>query len=201
MTNFYRYLFTRSEMRGILILSSGVIIIRLLAYTISPLVSPIEDSLYAGVFYDSVEQSKRKPKTIDINSADSLSLLELNGIGPVFAKRILQYRKMLGGYAYERQLLEVYGMDTARLSGFLDQIKIDTMVLKKLDLNNATFKELLSHPYLDYDQVKAIARYRDKKGVITSTGELWAAGVLADSLWVGLQHYLVVQKDSKNIEK
>jgi len=201
MTNFYRYLFTRSEMRGILILSLGVIMIRLLAYSISPLVGNSEQSILAGVVLDSIEQLRQNPKTIEINSADSVSLLDLNGIGPVFAKRILKYRQMLGGFAYKRQLLEVYGMDTIRLSGFLGQIRIDTMGLKKIDLNKATFKELLAHPYLDYDQVKAIARYRDKKGVINSPGELWAAGILADSLWSGLKYYLVAPKDSNNNEK
>jgi DNA uptake protein ComE-like DNA-binding protein len=201
MANFYRYLFTRSEMRGILILSLGVILIRLLAYSISPLMVSYESSQLPGVDIDSIQQLKQKPKTIEINSADSVALLELNGIGPVFAKRILKYRQMLGGFAFKRQLLEVYGMDTIRLSGFLGQIRLDTMSLKKIDLNKATFKELLAHPYLDYDQVKAIARYRDRKGIISSPGELWAAGILPDSLWVGLKHYLAAPKDSNNNEK
>jgi hypothetical protein len=48
--------------------------------------------------------------------------------------------------------------------------------------------------------VKAIARYRDKKR-ITNPGELWAAGVLPDSIWKGLSHYLIALPDSSTKEQ
>ncbi|MFA5814343.1 MAG: helix-hairpin-helix domain-containing protein [Bacteroidales bacterium] len=200
MTKFYRYLFTRSELRGVLILSFGVILIRVLAYSISPMVSDSFGDTLAIAVVDSTGQARKKPKIIEINSADSLALLDLPGIGPVFAKRIIKYRQMLGGFAYPEQLKEVYGMDSARLSGFIKQIRIDTSGIRKMDINKATFKELLAHPYLEYEQVKAIARFRDKKGLLGSPGELWAAGVLADSLWSCLSHYLIVVTDSALIE-
>jgi competence protein ComEA len=196
MTKFYRYLFTRSELRGVLILSSGVILIRILVYAASPaIVDSAVDSVAADTAYQTV-QARRKPKIIEINSADSLALDDLPGIGPAFARRIIKYREMLGGYAYPEQLKEVYGMDSARLAGFIKQIRIDTTGIRKMDINKASFKELLAHPYLEYEQVKAIARFRDKKGLLTSPGELWAAGVLADSLRKGLSHYLIVASDS-----
>lgn len=201
MTKFYRYLFTRSELRGVLILSFGVILIRVLAYAISPMVNDYSADAAILARTDSTEQARRKPKIIEINSADSLTLLDLPGIGPVFAKRIIKYRQMLGGFVYPEQLQEVYGMDSARLSGFINQIRIDTSEIRKMDINKATFKELLAHPYLEYEQVKAIARFRDKKGLLVSPGELWAAGVLADSLWNGLSHYLIAVTDSAQKEK
>ena len=196
MTKFYRYLFTRSELRGILVLSAGVILIRVLAYSISPMLSDSQGDTSAVAAGDSAGQARRKPKIIELNTADSLALLDLPGIGPVFARRIIKYRQMLGGFAYPGQLKEVYGMDSARLTGFIKLIRIDTSQVRKIDINKATFKELLAHPYLEYDQVKAIARFRDKKGLLKSPGELWAAGVLADSLWNCLSHYLIVVSDS-----
>ncbi len=196
MTSFYRYLFTRSELRGILILSFGVILIRVLAYSISPADLDLTGDTAAIAKADTAGQSRMKPRVIELNSADSIALLDLPGIGPVFAKRIIKYRDMLGGFALAGQLKEVFGMDSARLSGFIRQIRIDTSRLRKLDINKATFKELLAHPYLEYEQVKAIARFRDKKGRLESPGELWAAGVLADSLWSGLSHYLIALPDS-----
>jgi DNA uptake protein ComE-like DNA-binding protein len=196
MTKFYRYLFTRSELRGVLFLSLGIIIIRVLAYSISPIVSGSGGDTLAFSRSDSVPQARKKPKIIELNSADSNLLDELPGIGPSFARRIIKYREMLGGYMNAGQLKEVYGMDSARLSGFIRQIRLDTTALRKLDINRATFKELLAHPYLEYEQVKAIAKYRDKKGFIGSPGELWAAGVLADSLLTCLLPYLKVVRDS-----
>ncbi len=196
MTKFYRYLFTRSELRGVIILSFGVILIRVVAYAIDPAEGDYSNNQPALAGGDSIAQVRKKPKLIEINSADSIALDELPGIGLVFARRIIKYREMLGGYAYPGQLKEVYGMDSARLTGFIKLIRVDTSSLRKLDLNKATFKELLAHPYLEYDQVKAIVKFRDKKGLIGSPGELWAAGVLADSLWKGLSHYLIAVADS-----
>jgi len=160
------------------------------------MVSDSSGDTLAFAMADSTGQARKKPKIIEINSADSLALLDLPGIGPVFAKRIIKYRQMLGGFAYPEQLKEVYGMDSARLSGFIKQIRIDTSGIRRIDINKATFKELLAHPYLEYEQVKAIARFRDKKGLLGSPGELWAAGILADSLWSCLSHYLIVVTDS-----
>jgi len=201
MTKFYRYLFTRSELRGILILSIGVILIRLLAYSIIPMVDDSAADTASPAVEVSSGQARVKPKIIEINSADSLVLDELPGIGPAFARRIIKYRVMLGGFVYPEQLKEVYGMDSTRLNGFIKLIRIDTSGIRKMDINKATFKELLAHPYLEYEQVKAIVRFRDKKGLLGSPGELWAAGVLADSLWNCLSHYLIVEEDSALKEK
>lgn len=196
MTKFYRYLFTRSELRGIVILSFGVILIRVVAYAIEPAVNHLPAGNRYSSVTDSSGQVKKKPRLIEINSADSAELDELPGIGLVFAKRIIKYREMLGGYVHASQLREVYGMDSVRFSGFVKLIRIDTSGIRKLDLNRATFKELLAHPYLEYDQVKEIVRYRDKKGQLTSPGQLWSAGIIADSLKGRLSHYLIAVSDS-----
>ncbi len=196
MTKFYRYLFTRSELRGVLLLSSGVILIRLMVFTLGLVAGNPQPSDLDFSGADPAGQAPKKMKILEINSADSLALDELPGIGPSFARRIIKYRQMLGGFVSADQLLEVYGMDSARYNGFVRLIRIDTLKVCKLDLNRATFKELLAHPYLEYEQVKAIVRFRDKKGTLVSAGELWAAGVLADSLWDGLSHYLTTVADS-----
>jgi DNA uptake protein ComE-like DNA-binding protein len=196
LTKFYRFLFTRSELRGILVLGFSVILIRLLTFSIGPSAVPFQDQPVAAAGSGQTAQVRKTVKVLDINSADSMALLDLTGIGPSYARRIIKYREMLGGFAFRGQLMEVYGMDSARLNGFAGEIRIDTSRLRKLDINRATFKELLAHPYLDYDQVKAIAKFRDRRGVLESPGELWAAGVLADSLWRFLSHYLIVSADS-----
>src|SRR3569833_3197280 len=51
---------------------------------------------------------------IELNSADSAKLTELKGIGPSFARRIINYRNRLGGFINKEQLKEVYGMDDDR---------------------------------------------------------------------------------------
>jgi DNA uptake protein ComE-like DNA-binding protein len=118
---------------------------------------------------------------IDLNLADSDQLLPLSGIGPVFAGRIVKYRDLLGGFVSPDQLKEVYGMPPETVDRVSDRIYIDSAAIRKIRLDSATFGELLRHPYLDYDQVKALVDYREFKGNITSLNELQINHILHDT--------------------
>lgn len=52
---------------------------------------------------------------IDLNLAKEKDLIKLPGIGPVYAKKILEYRKQLRGYTQISQLLDIRGMGEKRL--------------------------------------------------------------------------------------
>ena len=139
-------------------------------------------------------KSRKSDQPIDINRADSLQLLPLPGIGPVFASRIIKYRDLLGGYAFLDQLKEVYGMSLETFDMIAERIVIDTTVLRKLDLNSATFKELLRHPYLEYEDVKALVNYREFAGSIQSTKELEDNYILPDSALNRVIPYIYLSK-------
>lgn len=130
---------------------------------------------------------------IDINRADSAQLLPLPGIGPVFAGRIIKYRNLLGGYVSVDQLGEVYGISAETLDMIRGRITIDTSLICKMPLNHATFRELLRHPYLEYENVKAIVNYRDFKDTIRSFRELYENSILPDSLLHRVLPYLDLQ--------
>ncbi len=74
---------------------------------------PDEKKEYAEAKTQVKEVHKRA--LVDLNTADSVTLLSLYGIGPSFAKRIMKYRNLLGGFYNKTQLLEVYGFDQDRL--------------------------------------------------------------------------------------
>ena len=118
---------------------------------------------------------------IQLNSIDSAGLLPLPGIGPVYAGRIIKYRSLLGGFVNKGQLLEVYGMDSARLEPLMDMIRTDTSAIIKLNPSTAKFRELLRHPYLEYEDVLALVKYRDMEGPIDSSGEIRQNMLLTDS--------------------
>jgi len=126
---------------------------------------------------------------IEINTADSLQLLKLYGIGPSYAGRILKYRGMLGGFFSIDQLLEVYGMDSIRFEGILKNIQVDASLLKCLDINEAAFKTLLHHPYLDYETVKSICNYREYTGPITCPDTLRKV-IAYDPMFEKVKHYI-----------
>jgi DNA uptake protein ComE-like DNA-binding protein len=77
----------------------------------------------------------------------------------------------LGGFASVDQLKEVYGIDAELYSKISPYIKPDGNY-SKININKLEFKQLLSHPYLNYKQVKAIVGLRDRKGKIASINEL-----------------------------
>lgn len=109
---------------------------------------------------------KKEIPIIEINSSDTIILLELPEIGPFFAKNIVEYRDKLGGYIEKGQLLEVYGFDSTRLSIISPFITIDSTEIVRIRVNHDDFRTILRHPYIEYDDVKKIVNYRESKGFI-----------------------------------
>ena len=114
--------------------------------------------------------SNRSP--IDLNKADSTELLVLPQIGATMASRIQRYRNRLGGFVALQQLFEIKGMDTARFETIRPLILIGDSDLQTINVNQDDFKTLLRHPYLEYDQVKAIVNHREHRGLIKNWEQL-----------------------------
>ena len=111
------------------------------------------------------EPKKLQKKIIELNSADSLALLEINGIGPSFAKRILKYRALLGGFLNSEQLLEVYGFNQETFEKIKSQVSVNASTITKLNLNKDDFKTINRHPYLSYEITKQLFDKRRKENI------------------------------------
>ncbi|MBK9285351.1 MAG: helix-hairpin-helix domain-containing protein [Sphingobacteriaceae bacterium] len=112
--------------------------------------------------------STKNKLSVELNLADSLALLELNGVGPSYAKRILKYRNLLGGFTSINQLKEVYGFTDELYEKLKPNVTVNASLIKKLDINNASFKEINKHPYISYELTKSIFN-RSRKESITPT--------------------------------
>jgi len=113
------------------------------------------------------------PKTKDLNLATINDLKSINGIGEKLAKRIITYRKLLKGYTYNEQLYEVYFLDKTVANKVLKQFSVfEKPTIQKININEATFKDILHLPYIDYDLTKKIFNYRDEIGVYTTLEDL-----------------------------
>ena len=97
---------------------------------------------------------------VELNSADSAALDALPGIGPYYARQILAYRERLGFYADISQLLDIRGMDTARLRRLAYRLYIAPESLRPLDLYNMPLDSLAAHPYIGPYAAKGIDRLR-----------------------------------------
>jgi len=127
--------------------------------------------------YDgSPDYAPRQPTArlpVDINAADSLAWVALPGIGPVTARRILSFREKLGGFVSERQLMEVYGIDTQRIRTLLEEgrLRIDKGVYRRIPLASATLELLDAHPYISRNQAKVLIAYRQQHQGIRGEAE------------------------------
>ena len=97
---------------------------------------------------------------LELNSADSAALVELRGIGPYYARRILSYRDSLGGYYTTEQLLEIRGIDSSRYAGLAESIRADSTRIHPLRIWELPEDSLARHPYLGKQAARSIARYR-----------------------------------------
>ena len=133
---------------------------------------------------------KDKQLVFNLNEADSLDLVQLYNIGPTFARRIIRYRTLLGGYVDIRQLWEVRGMDSVRYNDIAPYLYADPADITKIDLNSATLEQLKRHPYLDYYQAKAIVQLRDASGPYSTTEDLLKIPIIDNETYTHIAPYL-----------
>lgn len=125
-----------------------------------------------------------------LNTADSIDLISLPGIGPYYARKIIQYRERLGGFATKDQLLEIYGIDKERFDLFAERIDVDTNDVTKVDLKVATFEQLSGNPYIGGYVARAIIRYREKSGIeLTNLANLVMNNIIKKELYKILKYY------------
>ncbi len=148
---------------------------------------------YQPSHQDSTKTFRKSPNlsfTIELNAADTFDLQRLKGIGPSFARRILSHRERLGGFLRKDQLLEVWGMDTARYVLVEKYIKVNGDSIKTINLNQVTFKELLRHPYFSFELTKCIIQYRQKNKKFSVLEELKNIPLVNDSVFRRITPYL-----------
>ena len=109
----------------------------------------------------------------DINVASIEDFKNIKGIGDVLSKRIVSYRNKLTGFSFNNQLFEIYNIDSLVVINILNQFEVKQLPkIKKININSATFKEILAVPYIDYELTKKIINYKRNAVVIQSLDEL-----------------------------
>ncbi len=143
---------------------------------------------------DTLSIPSKKIVHIELNTADSTELTQLPGIGPVLASRIIKYRNRIGGYAKVSQLDEVYGIKTELMDRLTPSLSADSLLVRKIFINRATFKDLVSHPYLNEQQTRGILNYRKLQGTINNMDELVKNNILTQEEANRVMPYISVEK-------
>ncbi|MHA6281232.1 ComEA family DNA-binding protein [Salinimicrobium sp. CAU 1759] len=108
----------------------------------------------------------------DLNTATAKELQQVNGIGEKLSARILNYRNSLGGFRGDLQLYDVYGLSPEVVQRALLRFEVKTKDFDKLDLNEVTLMQLTELPFFNYEQARAIIKYREEVGEIENITEL-----------------------------
>jgi len=134
--------------------------------------------------------SSIKQIEVELNSADTTDLIQLPGIGPVFSKRIIKYRDLLGGFVKKEQLLEVYNFPSETFENISDMLTVDSTLVKKLRINFLEYSDLLRHPYLNKEQVGSIINRRDTDGPFKNLSEVASIQVFDSESFARIRPYL-----------
>lgn len=101
---------------------------------------------------------------VDLNSADSLTLVGVRGVGPRTAQDILLYRERLGGYFRVSQLLDLKVVTKENYELMREEFWCDSCKIRKIDINFAAPKELAAHPYITTSRLRKILKQQKTKG-------------------------------------
>jgi DNA uptake protein ComE-like DNA-binding protein len=127
---------------------------------------------------------------VELNTADTIILKKIPGIGSAFAKRIVNYRNLLGGYYSVAQLSEVYGIDEEKYDALASWFSADPSLVSRLNVNNLPQDSLRRHPYINYGQAKVITQLRRQKGKLAGWENLLLLNEFTDDDKIRLQYYL-----------
>ena len=135
---------------------------------------------------------ERTPFTVHANTADTLDLQQIRGIGSTTSHRIVRYREQLGGFVRREQLLEVWGIDSARYEQIKHAFIIDKQNIRKLNINTISIRDLQRHPYLDYWQAKSIVQTRDKQGLYENITDILKLALIDQKTFDLIKDYLTL---------
>ncbi len=117
--------------------------------------------------YEHIEKYEEGTQ-LDLNTADTTQLKRIPGIGSYYAHKIVAYRERLGGFVWVSQINEVEGLPPGTARWF----EKPHAQPQRLRINHSTFKQLVRHPYISYEQTKAIVNHIRHYGPIRSWTDL-----------------------------
>lgn len=121
--------------------------------------------------------SPKRDTILNLRTADTTELKKIRGIGSYRARQIVRYRKELGGFVHTEQLREIKALqplltDSLQADSLLSHFWIDSIIIVPLQVNSCRAETLERHPYLSFEQAKAVYELRRKKIRLESIEQL-----------------------------
>ena len=104
-------------------------------------------------------------KVLDINQASKEDLMKVYGIGDGLSERIIRQKEMFGGFVSMEQMEDIWGLSPEVVENLKSHFKVFELPnVKKLNINNASVKELNQFHNFGYALAKEIVTYRTMNG-------------------------------------
>ena len=127
---------------------------------------------------------------VDVNTADTAVLRRIPGVGEKISEAIVEYRGKLGGFYSVEQLMEIKIVSPELLEWFEVSSSPN---LQSINLNKASFQALNRHPYISYEQAKALLQYIRLYGKVKDEETLLSAGIFTKEELERLRPYIVYE--------
>lgn len=118
--------------------------------------------------FDKKDFSKpEKIVILDINQATKEDLMKVYGIGDKISDRILQQKEKYGAFLSMEQMDDIWGLSPEVIGKLKSSFTVKSNSnCKKININNASVKELAQFPFFKYQLAKDIVVYRTMNGDI-----------------------------------
>ena len=110
----------------------------------------------------------KRDEHIVLNTADTTALKTIPGIGPYFARKVIEYGERLGGYVSVDQLDEIEDFPLEAK----EYLIVQNPSPRKLNVNRLSLNDLKRHPYINFYRARAITDYRRLHGPLKSLNDL-----------------------------
>lgn len=104
----------------------------------------------------------KKDTILDLNRCDTSELQFIRGIGRFTAVQIVKYREQLGGFYSPTQLIDE-PLSKCHLDTLLTHFIADAKDVQTITVNSCSLERLQRHPYLRFNQAKAIYNLRRQR--------------------------------------
>lgn len=146
--------------------------------------------------------SHKRDTILNLRTADTTELKMIKGIGSYRAKQIIRYRERLGGFVSVEQLREVKALqplltDSLSADTLLAHFFLDSVHIVPLRVNSMHVERLQRHPYLSFEQARAIYELRRRKIQLKHLDQLRTLDCLTEQDIQRLRPYLSFEQKQK----
>jgi len=116
---------------------------------------------------------KEKITILDINQASQEDFMKIHGIGEALSLRILKQKETLKAFVSMEQMNDVWGLSPEVITELKNHFSILYVPkINKIQINDASLKELALFSYFRYALAKQIVTYRSMNGNIKNIEDL-----------------------------